>query len=207
MAQNIGTKLAAEMKRGGKKTVVLLLLLPISAYFWLPLLKGSDEPEPPPTKASADKPATATDGAAKTTPNAGDTAKTAAATADDWKKLQTRLDELPLFKPTAMDELVRDPFDRDWITQRIHELQALASANTVAAEDPINRLELSGVVVGPGGGAAIIGETVYRVGQRVPEEGPIQYTLKTVERAKVVLERDGKTFELVLKQKDKGASQ
>jgi hypothetical protein len=203
MAQNLGAKLVGELKRGGKKTIVLALLIPVSAYFWVPLLKGSSDDDPPPPTTGADKKATASSDVPTSTKGSTSTS----AKPDDWKKLQTRLDELPLFKPAPIDNLVRDPFDRGWIDQKLARLRSQAAADTVAAEDPINRLELSGVVVGPSGGAAIIGEAVYRVGQRVPEEGPIQYTLKTVERARVVLERDGKTFELALKQKDRGASQ
>ncbi|MBI3465462.1 MAG: hypothetical protein HY000_20760, partial [Planctomycetes bacterium] len=66
----------------------------------------------------------------------------------------------------------------------------------IPTADPIRSLVCSATLVGPNFRAAIIGDAVYRVGQKVPSKGPIQYVLKEVLPDRVLLEREGRVESL-----------
>jgi hypothetical protein len=106
-----------------------------------------------------------------------------------------------------LDELVRDPFDHDWIREKKKPPASKVEAELAAESDPNRFLVLSATLAGGSGGAAIISDRVYRIGQEVPNEGPIRFVLKDIRPDKVLLERAGTIFELRLKELDQAAKE
>ena len=101
-------------------------------------------------------------------------------------------------QPVALDELVRDPFDREWVREK-KPVAIEPPVETPPEHDPIRTLVVSAILASADGGAAVINDVVYRVGQKVPKEGPIRYVLKDIRSDRVFLERGGKLQELSLK--------
>ena len=192
MAQKLSKRLVAEFKRGGKKTIVLGLLVLVGLYFWVPMLwkRGDAKPvQKSPTAATTQTKPAAPPPAAEQPAKSG--------RAPDWKALRSRVESAAVTHPTDLDDLVRDPFDREWIRQKTPTAAAPKTDPTPNA-DPIKRLACSSILLGPDYRAAIIGEHTYRVGEMVPRDEPsqYQYLLKEVRDDRVLLERDGDIVEL-----------
>ena len=191
-AQNLGRRLIKELKRGGKKTIVLGVLLLGGACTWGPQLWRlivSRNAESVPSQAGG-QPAPPTAG------NMPAAASSAATPASDWKSLQSRLENASLAQPETFNELVRDPFDRDWIRELDAQKRVPSEQAVATSADPLHDLVCSSTLVGPQFRAAIIGDKLYQIGQKVPRDGPIQYVLKDVLPDRVLLERDGKVTPL-----------
>ena len=197
-AQTLGKRLLKELKRGGKKTIVLGLLVLGGFCLWLPqLLKAvtstnADSTTIPIPQQSTPTVSSNTQGAPQSAP---------ATPGSDWKTLRTRLEDASLAQPATFDELVPDPFDRHWIRQQMASKKAQSDHGPSPISDPINTLICSATLVGPNLRAAIIGDKVYQVGQLVPFKGPIQYSLKEVHPDGVLLEREGKVVTLKVPQR------
>jgi hypothetical protein len=119
-----------------------------------------------------------------------------ASTTEDWSSLRSRLDNSSLIQPVPLDELVRDPFSRDWIRATETPTKNTAAPVAPAPADPIYTLVCTSTIVGPDFRAAIIDNEIYEVGQIVPADGPVQYVLKDILKDGVLLERDGKVTPL-----------
>ena len=110
--------------------------------------------------------------------------------------MRSRLENASLIQPVPLDELVRDPFSRDWIRAIELSTKATAAPAAPAPADPIYTFVCSSTIVGPDFRVAIIDSEIYEVGQMVPADGPIQYVLKDILKDRVLLERDGKVTPL-----------
>lgn len=197
-SSSLGRRLVAEFRRGGKKTLLLALLLAGGLCIWLPMIwkrvsAGPPGAEPvleastPPLRSAT----TAVTTAAPTTP-------TVPATPADWKSLQARNEASPLLKPETIDDLVRDPFDRQWIREWMASLVGKSDAPETAKPDPARELVCSSIVIGSTARAAIINGVIYRIGDRVPRKGPAQFVVKDILPDQVVLERDGQDVNLAI---------
>lgn len=193
--QSFGKRLLKEFQRGGKKSIVLALLLLVGSYFWAPMLwrKAFPKSETPPPAATATVASSKTDSAGR---QAG-ASPTSLSTAIDWKSLYRRVEKSSLIQPVALDELVRDPFDREWVRQ-MKPVVIMQEKEIPTESDPLRTMVLSAILAGADGGAAVINDVAYRVGQKVPEKGPIRYVLKEIRQDRVFLERAGKLEELSL---------
>ncbi len=199
-APTLAKRLVKELQRGGKKTVVLGLLLLGGLYFWLPMLWKAVAPKPadPAQSAATSAPAMATN---DVDPDE-DAAPPSAVATVEWKSLIRRLENVPLLEPVALDELVRDPFDLGWIREKQAPPPTVTTEPAApAVADPLTAMALSGVLVSSSGGAAIINSRVYRIGDEIPRDGPVRYVLKHILPDKVVLEREGNSFEMKVARK------
>jgi hypothetical protein len=194
--QNLGKRLVKEFQRGGKKSIVLALLLVGGLCIWTPMLwrkifrKGGS----PPATAAAKR--------ESPSPRPADQQTTVAAPATtapvEWKSLYRRLEKSPLIQPLPLDELVRDPFENEWVREKTKPIVSNPEPESKPVEDPLRGLVLSAVLAGGDGGAAVINDIVYRIGQKVPEKSAIQYVLKDIRKDRVLLDRAGKVEELLL---------
>jgi len=196
VGQNFGKRLAKEFQRGGKKSIVLALLLLVGLGIWGPMLWRKVFPKRE-TAAKADTPAKANP---KPESAGQQTAASPASTPStiEWKSLNRRLEKSPLIQPLALDELVRDPFEQEWVREKTKPVLTKPVTPIPSESDPLRTLVLSAVLAGGGGSAAVINDVVYRVGQEVPENGAIRYLLKEIRQDRVFLERGGKLEELPL---------
>jgi hypothetical protein len=194
---SVGNQLVSEFRRAGKKSLVLAALFAVGLCIWLPMLWKSVFRRNAATKVKAASTAVAKTGSpAGTSPTTlGDTPQV------DWKRVYRRVEKSSLVQPLALDELVRDPFDREWIREKNRPPTSKSGAELDADSDPNGFLVLSGTLAGDGG-AAIISDYVYRVGQEVPKKGPIRFVLKDIRPDRVLLERAGTLFELRMKDLD-----
>jgi hypothetical protein len=195
--QNLGKRLVKEFQRGGKKSLVLGVLLLGGLCIWTPMLWRKIFPKSGtvPNAAAAKKgaiPAPAADQQTAVAP-------TAAPVSVEWKSLYRRVEKSPHLQPLALDDLVRDPFEREWVREKTKPIVTKPETELKPAEDPLSGLILSAVLSGGDGGAAVINDIVYRIGQQVPEKGAIRYVLKEIRKDRVLLDRAGKLEELVLK--------
>jgi len=199
-AQNFGKRLAKEFQRGGKKSIVLALLLVVGLCIWGPMLwrKVFPKQEAVATAATPSKAAPKNEPAGQQ--NAA--APTSAPPSIEWKPLYRRLEESSLVQPVALDELVRDPFDREWIGEKKKAVATKPEPETRPESDLLRSLVLSAILAGPEGGAAVINDVVYRIGEEVPQKGSIRYILKDIRQDKVFLERAGILEVLPLKDAD-----
>jgi hypothetical protein len=197
-------QLATEFKRAGKKSLVLAALFAVGLCVWLPMLWKSvfrrGDTSSSTATSSAARPRTVTSTA--TAPPAATTTITDAASVD-WKRTYRRVERSNLVQPMAVDDLVRDPFDHGWIREKRQQGGAKKDADLAAENDPNRFLVLSATLAGRNGGAAVIGDYVYRVGQEVPNEGPVRFVLREIRPDRVILERAGNLFDLRLKNLEK----
>lgn len=197
-AQNLGKRLIKELKREGKKSAILALLFVGGACLWLPqlwknLANRHSSATADHSTAKANTP-TASKSPTIATPSHSNDAT--ASSGEDWTSLRSRLDNASLIQPVPLDELVRDPFSRDWIRAIELSTKTTAAPAAPAPADPIYTLVCSSTIVGPDFRVAIIDSEIYEVGQMVPADGPIQYVLKDILKDRVLLERDGKVTPL-----------
>jgi hypothetical protein len=195
--QSFSKRLVREFQRGGKKSIVLALLLVVGLCIWGPMLwrKIFPKQDAAATIAPASKSNPAKDQAGQLT--------AAASTSDapdiEWKSLHRRLEDASLIQPVSLDEIVRDPFDREWFRAKKKPVVAKPEIELPPEGDPLRNLELTAVFAGPDGGAAVINDLVFRIGEEVPPEGPIRYVVKEIRKDRVLLERSGKLEEIPLK--------
>lgn len=195
--QNFGKILLKELQRGGKKSIVLALLLLVGLCIWAPMLWKKVFP-----KREAPTPAANTNMTSpmpETRGSQSSTSPTPLAATIEWKSLYHRLEKSSLIQPVALDELVRDPFDQEWYREKIKPLAVKPEPQIPMESDPLRNLVLSAILVGAEGSAAVVNDVVYRIGQKIPEEGSIRYILKDIRQDRVVLERSGKLEELRIK--------
>lgn len=194
MASRLGKQLATEFRRAGKKSLVLAALFAVGLCIWMPMLWKSLVH----SRGSTPR-ATTTESAVRTNPTfSREIVATTEAAPPDWKRLHRRVEKSDIVQPLALDDLVRDPFDRGWIREKKNPPVTKSEAELATNNDPERFLVLSATLAG-NGGAAIISDRVYRIGQEVPNEGPIRFVLRDVRPDRVVLERAGSRFELHLK--------
>ena len=195
--QSFGKRLVKEFQRGGKKSIVLSLLLVVGLCIWGPMLwrKVFPKQEAAATVATASKTSSQKDPAGQQ----NTAAPTSAPQVVEWKSLYRRLEEASLIQPVALDELVRDPFDREWVREKKKPVVSKPERGIPPEGDPLGKLVLSAILAGADGGAAVINDMVFRIGDEVPPDGSIRYVLKEIRQDRVLLERAGKLEVLTLK--------
>src|SRR5262245_4387469 len=199
--------LGKEFKRAGKKRLVLASLFALGLCIWIPMLwRSLFSKTDSPKRASAGSAALQTANQV-TQPSADEPVLNADSAQLDWKRVYRRVERSDLVQALALDELVRDPFEKEWIREKKKPAASKTDAEFAAESDPSRFLVLSATLAGLGGGAAVIGDRVYRLGQEVPDQGPVRYVLKEIRPDRVVLERAGNLFDLRLKDVDQAAKE
>ncbi len=191
-------KLVLELKRGGKKTIFLSVLLIAGSYFWIPMLWNALAPSSTATATAGADAAPVSSTSAAMGPTAATPVRSSGAPASadetprvatDWRVIRQRLQTLPVFQPVGSDEWTRDPFDQAWMRHDTAEAELSEPEPARAPEPPAARLVLSSTLVGSRIRGAIINNKVYRVGQEIDESN--HAVVKDILPDRVLLERNG----------------
>ena len=209
MAVELARQLGKEFRRAGKKSILLAALFAVGLCIWLPMLwkslfRKSDSTAKTATATTTNSTASAARVAGRVSTNETPSSD---APQQDWKRVYRRVETSDLVQALRLDELVRDPFEKGWIQAKNKPLATKTEAEIAAESDPSRFLVLSATLASRTGGAAVIGDRVYRVGQEVPDQGPIRFVLKEIRRDKVILERSGSQFELRLKDMEQASKE
>ncbi len=212
MAASIaGNRLLKELKRGGKKTFVLAALLLVGVVIWVPMIWGavfgkSEGKAGSASKATSSKVEAGAGAKKESTSQTTEEPAKPTATVTDWKSLYRRLEKSSMLQPVTLDDVVRDPFDQEWIRE-LKRPAAKVDSDTPSDQDPIRSMELTATLAGNKEGAAIIGDRTYRVGDEVPKKGPIRYVVKEIRQDRVLLERAGHVVEIRMKDSGVGTEE
>jgi hypothetical protein len=208
-------QLRRETVTNPKKAVVLGLLLVVALYFWVPRVVGWFGPDKSHTGGtSAGTEVSPTPGAvaAAPLPPASLPSDQAAATAKpkeespkySWRQLVAWMENDPHTKPCGLAAGTRDPFQPTKV--EVVEVVEVKKEQPKPVEPDATpqslNLVLSSTILGPNRRVARINGTSYEQGGAVEvtaKDGrPIVFTLTVVEARRVVLQRQGKEFELIL---------
>lgn len=175
---NFAKRLVAEFRRGGKKSIVLAVLLLIGSYFWISLILRA---------IAADNGSGLTGDLVHQTASGSQPQAASALPLDaDWRVRKQWLDELPILQPRQWDDQLRDPFSWRWL-ESISEVRKSPKAVASSVRD-LGWLKVSSTVVGPRYRAAVINGKIYHPGDLIDDTDHI---LKDILPEEVVLERDG----------------
>jgi hypothetical protein len=202
----LAQQLARDMKASAAKTGVLVLLLLVGLYFWLPPLLKAFSSGTTAATPSATAPGSATPAAtasASSAPNPIAVAKKS----HDSAALRKLLHEHPLLQPAKAEEMPEKPFGLD---DDLIPLPVLIAEDSLAEPPPaplkpkaksIERLEgltLRSTLVGPTRRAAMINNRLFQEGQSVPWNDK-QLRLESVTRKAVTLTDGAQSWQLTLK--------
>ncbi len=195
-------RLRREARANPKKAVFLGMLVAAAMYFWAPVVAGWVPPEPAP--ADSPRPPLTTDLQPPVAANLGPARQSLPPSTEDRSYPWTQLDQWMRQDPaTNSDEdltLRRDPFALKRATvDPAGQKQSQADRPKVTPQSL--KLTLTSTVVGPRGRVALIAGRAYREGETVKvEQGgqAIEFKLVEVDRRRVLLEREGKRFELTI---------
>jgi hypothetical protein len=200
---SLAKKLQREAKANPVKAAALGVLLLVAGYFWAPLVKGFVSPAAtaPAATATAGAPATP---APAPTPTV-DAPKAPESPVYDWQRYAQLLDDDVKMRTSAELPSPRDPFKSREV-ERPEIASVKTAAQLKAAEAPPLEpreagLVLSSTFVGPRTQIALIGGKPYRIGDRVrvQKDGiKASFNLIDVQPRLVVLERNGKQYELTI---------
>lgn len=191
-------QLRREISANPKKALFLGLLILVALYFWAPLVCGwFTEDDSPATTAAADAEAelpSAAPAQPKTPPE-----QEAEGLRHPWQQLVHWMDNDPRTLPAILPPEQRDPFLSP--KPQVAEEDTQDKPKTVPPETTPEGLGmvLSSTIIGPRRRLARISGKTYKLGQSVTlEKDGQQVTFKLVELhpRRVVLEREGKRFDL-----------
>jgi hypothetical protein len=192
------------MTRNPKKAAILGLLAVVAMYFWVPLVWGWIGPKeaagmPAPNPASVNSPSH--------NPEAKATGATPAATYT-WEQLVEWRRNDPLAEVTKTLASRRDPFHpvrpKAAAAEKEKEKEKAQEALQTLLTPEALGLRLSSTMVGPERRVALINGAAYLEGQsvRCVKDGlETTFEVAEVHPRKIVLEREGHRFELVIRQK------
>lgn len=182
-----------------KKTAALGVLFLFGCCFWVPMMTRAAVPR---HAAATTKPSSA----APASPSPTQTASAPSGTADKdsfWSRLSKSLADDPLFQPSEMTSLTRDPFTPDEGEVPLPVLfaedrSAVVEVKPVAIQEVApTGLELRSTMVGRTRRVAIINGKLYQIGGEVLANG-YGFRLAAIESDRVVLSSGDRNFELTL---------
>jgi len=194
-----------EVLANPKKAAILGLLALVALYYWAPLVRGWIAPE----QASAELAVAEAD--AELAPGAPADSAPAGTSTPAPEKISshtwTQVDQWMRKDPTTTAEDLADWRDPFAVASAGAELAADEEAQLEDAEATPEALgvELSATLVGPRRRVALIDGKAYREGQTVrinQSDRPIEFELVEVLRERIVLDRDGKRFDLMIPQRE-----
>jgi hypothetical protein len=195
-------QLIKDLKRSPLKAGVLGLLCVVALWFWAPLVTGWFGG----SKGKAAKPqAAAAPPVPVATPTAaGGAAPAAASPSVPWRQLVAWMEKDPRKQSSELGVLESPPFP----PQRADRIEEESKpAQTAAAKlelDPAQLgLKLSSTMLGPRRRVAVINGRPYAEGKEVEVAGEMVFLVARVTDRSVLLERNGRQFELVMS-RDKG---
>lgn len=205
------TKLTKQLRREArtnpKKAAVLGLLALAALYFWAPKLGGwvADDPKPnkPPVAGATLDPAPVPTPVPAVGPSPAQPAPTAnAVSTHPWTRLDEWIRQDPRTTPT--DQLLggRDPFTFKAALMHVAEDEPSKIDRPDLTPQDL-RLELSSTVVGPRRRMARIAGQAYEEGETIQvnqDDQPVEFQLVEVHPRRIVLQREGALFELVIPQ-------
>ena len=199
-----------EAKANPKKAALLGLLLVVAVYFWMPLVAGwftQKNAEPSLAAAQGDKPPV--ESMPGSAPSSGPTATSAltgaaaqkAVPQPPWQDLVQWMDQDPRTMPAGRLLLERDPFLAPRVERPMPRPKALSAQVDPELKPQDLAFVLSGTVVGADRHVARINGKSYEQGKTIAlsaKDGKQQWTfrLAEVEARRVVLERQGKRYEV-----------
>jgi len=192
------SKLAKQLRREAtsnpKKAAALGLLALVALWFWAPLVKGWFVKDNPAVEAKPAKPAgdSSPTSVANVPSQSGTEPKKAEKPQRPWYQLVQWMEEDPRTSATDPFARQRDPFSRVKTRVVIEKPEELSQSLG---------MELSSTIIGSNRRVARINGKTYQEGSlvEIDKNGrEIEFRLERVERRRVVLNRDGKQFELKL---------
>ena len=205
------TKLTKQLRREAranpKKAAVLGLLALAALYFWAPKLGGwvADDPKPnePPVAGATLDPAPVPAPVPAVGPDAAQPAPTAKAVCSHpWTRLDEWIRQDPRTTPTEELTNGRDPFTLKAAVVQVAEDDSSEIDQPELTPEDLH-LELSSTVVGPRRRMARIAGQAYEEGETIQvnqDDQPVEFQLVEVHPRRIVLQREGAQFELVIPQ-------
>ncbi|MDP6442881.1 MAG: hypothetical protein QF805_03720 [Pirellulaceae bacterium] len=212
----LAKRLTTDLKRSPLKTGFLAIMTVVAIYFWAPLVgsifgkeKNAAATKAQPTVATSATPATA----ATTAANAAVTqteSTTKSTSAMTWQNILKQRDDDETLRPRAV-AVERNPFV--WTTAALAVIEANSPSPAVIAEASPQAelspsdvgLQFRGSMIGARRRVATINGRSYLEGSMVEADsqldGEVSFLLARVLADKVVLERNGREFELPLRRK------
>ena len=194
----LAKKLRREATANPKKAAVLGILAVVSLYFWIPLVSGwmSNEDS---------QPAATSQTAAAAKPSSPASVVNPATKKNDlsWRLIDRWIDNDPRMMAATHISTLRDPFEipKPEVAEAAKEAETATVKTTISPDEA--GLKLTGTLIGPRGRIAQINGKNYIEGQNVEVENretmvKAAFKLSEIRPRGVVLQSDGKRFELVL---------
>lgn len=208
-APNFQQQLMQDLRKSAPKTAVLVLLLLVGLYFWIPpLLKafaseGSSTQTPSPVVAVSTSPATPSG----SLPTSNDKT-TVQKTEHDSAAIAQSLKECRALQSAKIDELPEKPFTLNLdqfpipvlVSDEVESVPAPMAAIEVAKPaDTLHGLMLKSTIVGSQQRAAWINNRLYREGHSVPWNGQT-LRLSSISRKSVTLTDGTNEWQLTLQE-------
>ena len=199
MSATLGKRLQRELKGSPKKAAALGLLCLVAIYFWLPLLLGNKD-KTDAAKAPTLKPAVAVSTTPATVTEVDKTKENFAA--PSWRQLKDWIERDPRRSSAKVASGKRDPF----VTPAPPPKETAIAKETkpepeVEVTPQTAKLVLTSTLVGGNRRVAVINGKQYKVGQTIRAQAnktDVQFTVKDILPRIVVLERQGKIYEMKL---------
>lgn len=210
----LANRFLEDLKANRTKSALLGVLFLVGLYFWIPLLyravfgdsPGAARPQQATAGAQMAAQLSATTPAATPHPDTdrAEPGRPPAPPAPDapgqtpaWQTIDRTLRTDPLFQPADVDSLATDPFRLDTDQFSPPVLFAEESSQNAGGAARPEGLVLKTIVIGPTQRSAFINQKLYQEGTAIVLDGRT-YRLMAVRPRKVVLENDGKLFELTI---------
>lgn len=195
-------KLKRELTRSPKKAAALGLLCLVALYFWLPLayhlIAGNGDK--PHDQKSLVLTSSATPAELSGVP------KAAAGSDLTWQQLAKAIESDRLMSPVETFTLTRDPFQPPRTTVAEADPAAAVKMQPVITPEDV-KLVLSSTIVGPRSSIAVINGKTFRQGDLIKaeaENAEVSFRILEIHRRLIVLEREGRKFELKIPLKLEG---
>lgn len=204
---SISRQLVREMKASGGKTAVLVLLLLVGLYFWVPpLLKAFSSGATAASPTSVHAKVASNDSTAATSGTSPATTESAKKSYDS-KTLLRLLHEQPPLQPASAQEMPPKPCG---LNDELLPLPVIIAGGNLAEPSPptakfiakrnekLDGLFLKNTLIGPSRRVAIINNQRFREGQNIAWNGR-QLLLESVNRKSVTLTDGSQSWQLTLK--------
>jgi hypothetical protein len=197
--QNIYKKLIGEIRNHPKKAVLTGMLLLVGLYFWVPMFFRSEN------KLNLEHNSQLNNGLAVNTlsnlEKDGITKNKTTTKLRSWKEILKLINNDPRTRPAESMAFNRDPFKgpQEIITQKTQE--ELEREKLPPPSPSSLGIALTSTIIGPQGAIARIAGKTYRRGQTIEtqKEGRnFKFLISEIADRRVVLEAEGKRFELYI---------
>ena len=198
--QGLMERLQREVKANGKKAGLLAGLVLFGCCFWVPMALRAVAPS---RAAAATSPTPSAPTNSSTASQSPATDAAAAAPADGgkfWTALSKSLAEDPMFRSAELESLSRDPFQIAEGSEPLPVVITEAPKSTTNQNKPeaeLQKLELSGTIIGRARSVARINGQLYPLGQKIKTAGQL-FQLTKIESHEVELSSGDQTIKLTL---------